>query len=155
MTVAVRRWLALVVGALGVAVLVGLPQIGAGAGYDRIGPRVFPAIVAGGLLLLGASLAVFGGRPAAADPAAPAPAPSGVVPMLYLGTAGLVFLVLVERAGFVIAAAAQFWLVARAFRSRRPVRDLIVAVLLAAAVYAGFSIGLGLALPQGPLDSLF
>ena len=50
--------------------------------------------------------------------------------------------------------ALQFWLVARAFRSRRPGRDFLIAVALSLIVYLAFSRGLGLPLPAGILEGL-
>ena len=73
----------------------------------------------------------------------------------YLGLALLLNLVLLERAGFVISASLLFWLVARAFHSRRPARDAATAVLLSVLVYFAFTRGLGLILPLGIFNRLF
>jgi len=150
--------LAAAVVALGVFLLLGVTRIGFGAGYDRIGPRFFPYAVAAGLIVLGGWLAVgawlAAGRPKnLSDGSAPVAALNWVS-LGYLCLALLLNLALLERAGFVVACSAQFWLVARAFHSQRPLRDAIVAVLLSTAVYFAFSQLLGLSLPAGILESL-
>lgn len=150
---------ALGVVALGVFVLSGISTISAGAGYDRIGPRFFPYGVASGLILLGGSLLVslVRRRRASRETAARvAVAPRlDWMPLGYLGLAFLLFLALLERAGFIVASSVQFWLVARAFHSKRPVRDGAVAALVSAVIYVAFSRSLGLTLPSGVLESLF
>ena len=129
-----------------------------GAGYDRIGPRFFPYTVALGLLLIGGWLVVselVSGRSvdnmAVSSPGAP---PVNWNSAAYLAAALLVNLAFLERAGFVLAASVQFWLMARAFRSQRPARDALVAVLLSLVCYIGFSRGLGLTLPSGFLEGI-
>jgi putative tricarboxylic transport membrane protein len=142
--------------ALGLALLVGAREISFAAGYDRIGPRFFPYAVGVGLIALGIALAARAalGRPPRAETAL---AGSEGDPIswrpLGLVIVALVFTVLLlERAGFVIASAVQLWLVARAFGSKRPARDAVVAVLLPSIVYYAFSRGLGLSLPAGLLE---
>lgn len=148
----------LAVAALGGVLLFGLRGISMGAGYDRIGPRFFPYAVALGLLLVGGWLAVSelvsAGRDAHAQVTSAAAPPAGRHPAGYLAAALLVNLALIERAGFVLASSAQFWLMARAFRSQRPARDALVAVLLSLLCYLGFSRGLGLTLPSGFLEGI-
>jgi putative tricarboxylic transport membrane protein len=56
---------------------------------------------------------------------------------------------LIERAGFVVAAAVLFVCVAFGFGSRRILRDSMIAILLAIAVYVGFTRGLNVQLPAG------
>ena len=152
---------------LGLVLAAGAFGIDTGFGYDRIGPRTAPYGVALASLLLGAALiapALRARRRRDGQAAAPlrasrrrdgqpaAPLRSAALGWLVL--AGLLFLTLAGRAGFIVAASLQFWLVARAFSASRPLRDGVVAVLLAATVYAAFSRGLGLALPASVLESL-
>lgn len=151
-------WVALAIAAVGMALLAGIPAIGLGAGYDRIGPRFFPYLVAMGSVFIGAWIFVStirhrraAGRPTGRIEAIAATGSAGWGPLAYLGLAFLVAVAFLERAGFVISAGLQFWLVARAFRSRRPARDVVVAACLSLAVYLLFSRGLGLRLPAGAL----
>ncbi len=76
-------------------------------------------------------------------------------PLGWIALALALNLALLERAGFMIAAAVQFWLVARAFHSTKPARDAVVAVGLSVVVYYAFSEGLGLSLPPGILRGIF
>jgi putative tricarboxylic transport membrane protein len=60
-------------------------------------------------------------------------------------------LLLVEWAGFVIASTGLFWLTARAFDPKHPVRDALYAVGLSVVAYMVFAHLLQLALPAGVL----
>ncbi len=159
--------LALSVTALGACLAVGSTGISLGTGYDRIGPRFFPYLVAMGLVLLGSWLAVAAIRGNRAKPVAEENDepnlqmnrqmnwPINWSALGYLGLALLLNLALMERAGFVISSSVLFWLAARAFHSRRPARDAAVAVLLSILVYFSFTRGLGLILPLGIFNRLF
>ena len=144
---------------LGICVGVGSFGIPLGAGYDRIGPRFFPSMVAAGLVLLGSALAVAAIRARVTRPAAAESAGTSIstnwVALGCLSVALLLNLFLLERAGFVIASSALFWLAASGFGSERPARDAVIAVLLSALVYVAFTRGLGLTLPLGILERLF
>jgi putative tricarboxylic transport membrane protein len=136
---------------LGVSIVAGATQIDPGIGYDRIGPRFFPYAVGAGLALLGIAVAASVRHARAPSDLSDRPLRLTWTPLLYLSLAFAATLAMFERAGFVIAASVQFWLVARAFDNRRPVRDMLVAMLLAGVVYLAFSRGLGLTLPAGLL----
>ena len=138
---------ALAIVGVGVVLLTGIPAISVGAGYDRIGPRFFPFLVAIGSLLVGVWILMIRTATDTRDPLS-------WRPLAALALAFVASVALIERAGFVIAASLQFWLVTRAFESRRPARDAVVAALLALAVYFLFSRGLGLRLPAGVFESL-
>ncbi|HYX92340.1 MAG TPA: tripartite tricarboxylate transporter TctB family protein [Myxococcaceae bacterium] len=145
--------------ALAVVLWVGAREINLGVGYDRIGPRFFPYAVALGLMVIAAVLAIRGllGLGARSPAIQRDEAESDRMdwgPFAWVVIALLLDLVLLQRAGFVLASAAQFWVVARAFRSKRPVRDAVVAVLVAVIVYYAFSRGLGLSLPAGIFEKL-
>jgi putative tricarboxylic transport membrane protein len=58
---------------------------------------------------------------------------------------------LAESLGFIVAAALLFWLAARAFDTRRPVRDAAAALGVAIGSYALFAYALDLPLPAGVL----
>ena len=149
---------ALAVLALGLVLLVASSEISFGAGYDRIGPRFFPIVVGAGLILLGGGLAFAAVRGQVKKNAAESPKLENRLnwaALGYLSLALLLNLIFLETAGFVIASSLQFWLVARAFHSKRPMRDALVAVMLSAVVYFAFSRILGLTLPSGVFEGLF
>ena len=139
------------------AIIVGLFILGdsfvikLGSGYDRIGPRFSPLVIATGLLVTGLMMLIevlSGINRREVEP----------VNLKSFGTLllGLVScILLLKPAGFIIAASIQFWLIARAFKSSRTVRDAVIAVILSASVYFIFTRGLGLVLPQGILTGLF
>ena len=137
---------------LGLLLLAGVRGIAPGAGYDRIGPRFFPVVTATGMILLGAVLAISARRRRPPVESAAATPSLTWIPFGYFALAFLLFIALLDPAGFATAAALQFWLVARAFRSRRPARDALIAVVLSLIVYLAFSRGLGLPLPAGILE---
>jgi putative tricarboxylic transport membrane protein len=60
-------------------------------------------------------------------------------------------LLLIERAGFVPASAALFWLTARAFDASRPARDALFGLAVSIAAYLLFARLLQLPLPSGVL----
>ena len=144
---------------LGGLLAFGLGGISFGAGYDRIGPRFFPYVVAFGLLVLGGWF-LLAGLLRVETLRAESPRHAGSAPIAdwapigYLSAALIMTLLLMERAGFVVACAIQFWLVARAFGSRRSVRDAIVAGGLSLVCFVAFSSGLGLTLPSGILEGI-
>lgn len=121
-----------------------------GSGYDHIGPRFFPFIVSAGLLLTGALMLIEVLRKSAITTE-----PVEWKPFFVLCVALVACLLLFKVAGFIIAAAVQFWLVARAFNSRRIWLDACVALALSVVVYVVFTHGLGLILPGGFLAGLF
>jgi putative tricarboxylic transport membrane protein len=71
--------------------------------------------------------------------------------LILLAAGAALYLLSAERAGFIIASTMLFWLTARAFDERHPIRDAIVAVSAAIASYLLFARVLQLALPAGIL----
>ena len=124
-------------------------------GYAQIGPRLFPYLIGVGLTLCGAVLgweALSGGSARAARRGARGPRwmAFGVI------SAGVILhMLVIGWAGFIIASTLLFVLVARGFGSRKPVRDAIIAVVLAVVVFFLFTKGLGLNLPKGPFEGVF
>lgn len=71
---------------------------------------------------------------------------------LAWGTGGfLVFALLLEPAGWILAAGILFWSIARSMGSTRPLFDLTVALTFSSLVYIAFAVLLGLNLPSGVL----
>jgi putative tricarboxylic transport membrane protein len=72
------------------------------------------------------------------------------VSFLVISAGIILHMVLIGWAGFIIASALLFVLIARGFGSQHPVRDLLLGAALAASAFAVFTLGLGLKLPAGP-----
>ncbi len=135
----------LALGAGAALITASLPSEG---GYARIGPNFMPAVVAGGLVLLGAWLlfeALTGGWRRRAAP----PEKLQARPFLWISAGLFAQMALIGAAGFVVSAAVLFTCVARGFGSRRFLRDLAVGVALALAVYLFFTQVLTVNLPAG------
>jgi putative tricarboxylic transport membrane protein len=75
-------------------------------------------------------------------------------PLALIGAGALANLLLAERLGFVLASAALFWCVARAFDPRHPWRDVAFALGVSAAAYVLFADLLDVSLPAGVLAGL-
>lgn len=69
--------------------------------------------------------------------------------LIWILGAFLAFAVLLEILGWIIAAGLLFWCIARAFRSRRPLLDLVVGLTVSSLAYIAFDMLLGLTLPSG------
>ena len=137
--------------ALGFVVVGGVFTIGSGVRYDRIGPRFFPYLVAAGLLVSG----VFLLREALSRKTAPDVRSRSRASNLGILSIALVSGVIgLERAGFILTSVVVFWLVARAFGSRRIWRDALAGLVLSVIVYLAFTRGLGLPLPAGIFQGL-
>ena len=138
--------------ALGAYVVHGTGGIAESQGYAQIGPRLFPYLIGTGLTLCGAVLAwhalAGGWRDVPLDQEGHA-APDWRA-FAIVSTGIILHMVAIGWAGFILAATLLFLLIARGFGSRQPVRDAIVAVLLAVATFFIFTLGLGLNLPRGP-----
>jgi len=117
------------------------------AGAPRLEP--YPAIVIGGFVLLGITVAVRALRARTESRAAAREPRWRSLGLVGVGVA--LSLALADAAGFVIAAALLFWFVARAFDTRHPLRDAVCAGTVAFGAYALFTYALKLPLPAGVL----
>lgn len=121
--------------------------------YGQVGPKAVPFVVAGGLIALGGFLlyvALRGGWSWALEDAG---APVNLRALSLLGAGLLANLALISFLGFSLAATAQFVLVAAAFGSRRPLRDLVLALVLTLAVWFLFVEALGVNIGAGLLEA--
>jgi putative tricarboxylic transport membrane protein len=139
--------------ALALVVALGAAQIPHSA-YAVVGPRVVPFAVAAllgglGLLLLVQALT---GQLLAEEGFAGEPLDRRALGWV---AAGLVLNVaLIQPLGFVLASTLLFVCVARGFGSTRPVRDALLALALAVAVFLGFSRLLGVRFGGGLVEDL-
>lgn len=144
--------------ALGGYFAYGAFNISVAQSYSRVGPRFFPFLVAAGLLLCGALLLVQALRGVTAPPEQGEDVDLDVPPdyraVAVIGASLAAYVLLLEPLGFVLASALLFWGVATAFGSRAWLRDPLVGLVLALAVYLAFTRLLGLRLPAGILAPL-
>jgi putative tricarboxylic transport membrane protein len=132
-----------------------LRQFGTGDAEARTlssaGP--YPLVVLAGLLIF-TCLAVRHVRKHAASTAR-GHEPPRWAPVGWLAAGIIAYLLLAERGGFVVASAALFWFTARAFDSRRPLRDAPFSVVISVGAYLLFARVLQLSLPAGVLAGWF
>lgn len=140
-----------------------IPQ---GDGYQAVGPRAFPLLVGGGLAVVAVIGVVQAFRAGTVTEASVAAAETGTVAgagteageqggethwpsvaMLVGALAG--YALLLVPVGYWQATTVFFAVVARVLGSRRPVRDVLVGLVLALATYFLFDRLLGITLPPG------
>mgnify|MGYP006163644641 CR=1 FL=1 len=136
--------------ALGLYLFIGSSSINLGTGYDKIGPRFFPYIIAGGLLI-SASLMIF---EALQRNRLNSELHFEKAPLVLIVFGLIISVLLLERLGFILAVMILFSLIARAFKSQQLIRDVFVGLILTTIVYYLFTSGLGLVLPRGVLSGL-
>ena len=151
--------LSLAVLILGIAVALGTSQLSSAGGYARIGPNVAPAIIAGGLILLGAWLlyeSLTGGwrNAVADDPEARGEHRFYPSAFVWVSIGLIAQILLIRSAGFVLAQAALFACVARGFASRKFLRDAAIGLFLGLAVFLFFVKFLNVNLPTGWLQPI-
>ena len=142
--------------ALGVGAALVTAQLPSEGGYSHIGPNFFPAVISGGLILLGVWLMAeaFGGgwRNRPERPEGEQPFQRGAFGWVSAGL--FVHMAAIGYAGFVLAGTALFVCVARGFGSKRLARDAAIGFVLALAVHLFFVKLLNVSLPGGWLTPL-
>jgi putative tricarboxylic transport membrane protein len=149
--------ISLAVLALGIAVAVGTTRLSAAGGFARIGPNAAPAVVAGGLILLGIWLlyeTLSGGWRSAIPHEAAGEHRFYAGAFIWVSAGLFAQMLLIHRAGFVLAQAVLFTCVARGFNSKRPIRDFAIGLVLALGVFLFFIKFLNVNLPAGWLKPL-
>jgi putative tricarboxylic transport membrane protein len=125
---------------------------------SRIGPRVIPYIVGSGLVVVGLWFAVeillgrttqTGGGEDSEDADPTLPTDWGTIGFIAISL--VVYLYLIERAGFIIASSVLFFGAAFGMGSRRILRDVAIAIAVSVSIYFIFTRGLSLRLPEGVL----
>ena len=148
--------LAIGLGLIALAAVVGIDawRMRVPPNYARVGPQVFPALIALGLALSGLSNAwqEWRGRGPGGDDAASQPTDWASVAVIAVAL--IAHLNLLKPLGFVPAGILLFCAVAFAFGSRRYLRDAVTGLVLTLAAYVGFAYGLGLQLPPGILKGV-
>jgi putative tricarboxylic transport membrane protein len=122
--------------------------------YAVVGPKLVPAVVAAALVVFGVLLcasALRGGWSADIPEVAEA-GPPNLVALGWLCGGMLLNLVLIVPFGFSIGAAAQFVCTARAFGSRAPLRDAVIALAVSLGAFFLFVEALGVNIGAGVLE---
>ena len=115
----------------------------------RVGPTVFPYIIAAGLLLLAAATVV-----SALRNCFPARDKDNYVPIAWIIGGLVAQLLLLSWAGFAIATGVLFAFTAKAF-GRGPLwKTIPIGTVVAFLVWFAFAKGLQLSLPSGPFERL-
>jgi putative tricarboxylic transport membrane protein len=134
--------------AIGLFVALETYEMGGGGTGAVVGPRIFPFIVAFGLIVVGLALlreAIFGHvaheRGFDLDWRAVAFASGGLILQMLL----------VERIGWIVATTLMFVAATLAFSERRVVVSLLLGLALTGLTFVLFDWGLGLGLPVGSL----
>lgn len=141
------------VAAIGVFVLARTGAMDVPSSVSFLGPRFFPGLVGGLLVLLAVAMAARGlvrGR----EPGAAATREverSDRKPLLLVAATLIAFVLLLQPAGWILAGAMLFWGVSLALGSEHRLRDLGISLIVSSAVQLVFSAGLGLSLPAGVL----
>ncbi len=115
-------------------------------GGGNAGVDLYPAVVLAALAVLGIASAATLRRERSREPARPMLAWR---PLGLIGAGAALHVLLLETAGFIVAGALLFWLIARAFDARHPLRDAACALGVSGSSYALFTFALGLPLPSG------
>ena len=146
--------LAIGLGLIAIASVIGFEtmQMRVPPSYARVGPQIFPYIIALGMALTGAFIAwkSYRGGDEVIDEVEPTDWKN--VGIILLGL--IAHMNLLRPAGFVPAGVVLFMSVTFAFGSRRFGRDALIGFFLVLFAYIGFTYGLGLQLPPGILKGL-
>ena len=125
-------------------------------GSSIISPRTVPYIVAALVLLVGIALIIEVLRGKMGIPEGTESGdefiPADRKTMFYLMLAIGVQVLLLEKAGYIIAATLGFWGVSFTFGSRKPAKDFAISLIFALSVYFIFASGLQIQLPKGLLE---
>jgi putative tricarboxylic transport membrane protein len=124
-----------------------------------VSPQTFPYMVAtfASLVGLGLMLDVLRGKlgiPDGNEPGDPY-TPLNFKTMGVVAAAIGMHVILLETAGYVLAATVCFWGVAYAFGSRKILKDFLISLIFAVIVYFSFSKGLNINLPSGIFEGIF
>jgi putative tricarboxylic transport membrane protein len=120
--------------------------------YSKVGPTVFPYMTMAGLAVLAVLLLVAAAR-GGWQPDEEKETPTDWK-ALSLVAAGLVAnVLLIQPLGFTAASVVMFVLVCFGFGSRHPLRDALIALVLALTAYFGFARTLGVNIGAGVIEN--
>ncbi|MFI7128454.1 tripartite tricarboxylate transporter TctB family protein [Nonomuraea sp. NPDC050153] len=147
--------LAVVVLGLGVFVVIGTLDVSAAASQLGIGPRFFPMLVGGAMVLIGLLYVVDVIRGGHGDPEesedVDVEAPTDWRSVGLVSGIFLAFTALLNVLGWIIGASLLFFGLSLALGAEHKVRSAVISVVVGLATYLLFVKGLGVALPGGLL----
>ena len=121
--------------------------------YSKVGPTVFPYMTTAGLAVLAVLLmvaAVRGGW----QPDEEKETPTDWKALAFVAAGLIANVLLIQPLGFTAASVVMFVLVCFGFGSRHPLRDALIALVLALAAYFGFARALGVNIGAGLVENL-
>ena len=127
-------------------------------GSSIVSPQTFPYMVAAftslvGLFLILDVLRGNHGTPEGDEPGDPL-VPINYSTLLIVAAAIGLHVVLLEIAGYIIAATVCFWGAAFGFGSRKYLKDFAVSIIFAVVIYFAFTKGLNFNLPSGIFEGV-
>jgi len=137
--------------ALGVAAAIFTSQFPGGSSYDSAGPRLFPGIVAAGLIISGlvaAFEAVTSAQSEEDDEE------YDILPPALIASTLLAQIFILKWIGWPLTAAMVFAVTAWVMGSRRTLRDVVTGFVFGIVTLLIFNVGLGLNLPLGVFAGL-
>lgn len=135
--------------ATGVAIGVATWLLPEAPGYARVSARLFPALIAAGLVILGVLLLAQASRRGFVNLPEEGRGRFNARAFTWISAGLIAQMALVAGIGFILAATLLYTCAARGFGSPRPVRDAVVGFVLGAVVFVVFNYGLTLSLPWG------
>jgi hypothetical protein len=116
--------------------------------YSKVGPTVFPYMTVAGLGVLALLLLLAAAR-GGWQPEDEKDTPTDWKALAFVAAGLVANVVLIQPLGFTAASVVMFVLVCFGFGSRHPIRDALIALVLALAAYFGFARALGVNIGAG------
>jgi putative tricarboxylic transport membrane protein len=140
---------------LGLAVAWGASQITVGFSFDPVGPRLFPMLIAVGMVLTGAAILLSGlSTQPVAESGEEAGSPYEWTPIVLISVGLLIQIFFIDTLGWIPVATIAFVLGCWAFDHRRIALNLAIGFALSSAAFIAFNFGLDLKLPTGVIGQL-
>ena len=121
--------------------------------YSKVGPTVFPYMTTAGLAVLAVLLMVAAAR-GGWQPDEEKETPTDWKALAFVAAGLIANVLLIQPLGFTAASVVMFVLVCFGFGSRHPLRDVLIALVLALAAYFGFARALGVNIGAGLIENV-
>ena len=121
--------------------------------YSKVGPTVFPYMTTAGLAGLAVLLMAAAAR-GGWQPDEEKETPTDWKALAFVAAGLIANVLLIQPLGFTAASVVMFVLVCFGFGSRHPLRDVLIALVLALAAYFGFARALGVNIGAGLIENV-